>query len=446
MSARPLAGSALAAGAAALAAAIAYASATAPVAALAGAAVVALLGCVLLAPEVLLVALVAAFPWDDALAFPTPTLSVIKILGALVLVGYLFRGLSRREDFRLPATLLAAFVFAIFVLLSLATSADPGAGIQQTLRYLLFVGFLFLFVQLVRTRTVLLWCLRALALSAAIASILAIVAFIGGATGRVAGPIGEANDFAYLLAVVLPLVTYLAVTDRAQRPLWVACLVIVVAGLLGTLSRGALVGLAALAVWGLVTRRVPVKGLVQGFLLLAGVAVIALVLWGPLIHERLSMKERVANANVASRQALWSAAARMAADHPLVGVGPHQFGPRSADYLVDDPLGIKNPVAHNSFLEILAENGVLALLAFVAMIVGTWHLLTQARRGRARGDPAARLATAAQASLVVAIVSANFLSVQLTIPLWLLAGIAVALRAQTAAAPVPLATAAPVTR
>jgi putative inorganic carbon (hco3(-)) transporter len=145
------------------------------------------------------------------------------------------------------------------------------------------------------------------------------------------------------------------------------------------------------------------------------------------------MKERVADANVASRQALWSAAVRMSADHPLVGVGPGQFGPRSADYLVDDPLGITNPVAHNSFLEVLAENGVLALLAFVAMVGTTWRVLTHVQRRAARGDPdTARLATAAQASLVVAIVSANFLSVQLTVALWLLAGIAVALAAQTA--------------
>jgi putative inorganic carbon (hco3(-)) transporter len=430
MSARPLAGSGLAAAAAALAAAIAYASATTPVGALAGAAVLAVLASVLLAPGLLLAALVAAFPWDDALAYPTATVSLIKILGAIVFVGYLFRALSRGEDLRAPAPVIAALVFAVCMLVSLLLSADPAAGVAQGLRYLLFVGFLFVFVQLVRTRTMLVWCLRALALSATVASVMAIAAFLRGESGRVAGPIGEANDFAYLLAVVLPLLAYLVVSQRAEWPLWVACLVIVTAGLLGTLSRGALVGLGALAVWGLVTRRVPVKGLLQGTLLVAGVGVMATTLWGPLIDERLSMKARVADANVASRQALWSAAVRMSADHPLVGVGPGQFGPRSADYLVDDPLGIRNPVAHNSFLEILAENGVLALLAFLAMIAMTWRALGHVQRSAARGDPdAAHLATSAQASLVVAIVSANFLSVQLTVAIWLLAGIAVALRA-----------------
>jgi putative inorganic carbon (hco3(-)) transporter len=429
MSARPLAGSGLAAAAAALAAAIAYASATTPVGALGGAAVLAVLASVLLAPELLLAALVAAFPWDDALAYPTATVSLIKILGAIVFVGYLFRALTRGEEVRAPAPVLAALVLAVGVLVSLLLSADPAAGVAQALRYLLFVGFLFVFVQLVRTRTMLLWCLRALALSATVASVLAIAAFLRGDAGRVAGPIGEANDFAYLLAVVLPLLAYLVVSQRAERPLWAACLVVVTAGLLGTLSRGALVGLAAVAVWGLVTRRVPVKGILQGAILVAGVGVIAATLWGPLIDERLSMKARGADANVASRQALWSAAVRMSADHPLVGVGPGQFGPRSADYLVDDPLGIRNPVAHNSFLEILAENGVFALLAFLAMVAMTWRALGQVQRSRAPGDAdARRLATAAQASLVVAIVSANFLSVQLTVALWLLAGIAVALR------------------
>ena len=49
--------------------------------------------------------MVAAFPWDDMLGFPTETVSMIKLLGALLLIGYFLRALSRDEDVRLPPTL-----------------------------------------------------------------------------------------------------------------------------------------------------------------------------------------------------------------------------------------------------------------------------------------------------------------------------------------------------
>ena len=51
--------------------------------------------------------LLAAFPWDDMLGFPTETVSIVKLLGALLLVGYFLRALARDEDVRLPPTLPA---------------------------------------------------------------------------------------------------------------------------------------------------------------------------------------------------------------------------------------------------------------------------------------------------------------------------------------------------
>lgn len=425
----------------ALAAVIGVAAALSPILAVAGAATIALLIAIFLKAEALLVLLVAAFPWDDALGFPTETVSVIKILGALVLIGYVFRALAQRERLRFPPLLLTLLVFLMLVLVSLLFAAEPSLGIEKTLRYVLFVGFFFLFTQLVRTRSTLQWCLRALALSATLASILALFNFVTGTSGRAEGPIGEANDFAYLLVTVLPLVAYLIVSEPRHRPLWITCFVLLVTALLATLSRGAFVGVAALAVWAVTTRRIPLRGVAAGGLVIAGVLLVAFSLWRPIVDEHLQLKDKVASANVASRQALWSAAVRMSGDHPFIGVGPAGFPLRADDYVRDDPVGLDDPVAHNSFLEIMAESGVPALAAFLVFVAGTWLLLLRAyRESKARDDVAGmQLATAAQASQVVAIVAANFLSVQLTIPLWLVGGIAVVLTGQLAVRRAPAA-------
>jgi O-antigen ligase len=417
-----------------IALAVAVPTALSPVYAVAATGLVLVLGAVVFNAGALLALMVAAFPWDDMLGFPTETVSIIKILGALLMIGYFLRALSRDEDVRLPSTLPALVAFVMLVLLSLMLSGDVESGLSKTLRYLLFGAFTFLFIQLVRSRAELVTILRVLVVSSTIASLYGIVLFVTGYVERVSGPIGEANDFAYVLASVLPFAVYLSLRDKRLRVLWGLCSAVLVLALFGTLSRGALVGVAAVVLWAVATRRTRIGGVVAGTVVIAGTLLLAFTLWRPLIDERLAAKGVVAQANVDSREAYWSAAARMAADHPILGVGPGRFGIEASNYVLNDPINIERPVVHNSYLEVLAEGGVPTLIAFIALIFGSWRLLARARfRFRERGDQdGLRIVAATQASLVVAIVSANFLSVQITIPLWLLAGVAAVLAYQAA--------------
>jgi putative inorganic carbon (HCO3(-)) transporter len=240
-----------------------------------------------------------------------------------------------------------------------------------------------------------------------------------------------------VIVCVLPLVGYLFVEDRGRRGVWGGCLTILVAGALATLSRGALVGLAALGVWAVLSGRVSVGGAVAAVGSLLIVLVVAFTFWSPIIHESVDRKGKIAQRNEDSRLAFWSAALRMSYDHPLVGVGPGRFGEESDKYLGNRPSTLQKPVAHNSYLEILAECGYPALVAFLAYLAGTWGLLKRGRsKAEAAGDPAAvRLGTALQASFVVAVVSGFFLSQQLALPFWLVGALAAATLGVTAASP-----------
>ena len=168
--------------------------------------------------------MVAAFPWDDMLGYPTATISLIKLIGALLLVGYFLRSLARDEDVRLPPTLPSLVIFTMLVLLSLMASGDVASGLSKTLRYLLFAAFSFLVVQLIRSRPQLTALLRVFVLSSTAAALYGVVLLIKGDVDRVSGPIGEANDFAYLLASVLPFAVYLSLRDRRWRTWWVLSL------------------------------------------------------------------------------------------------------------------------------------------------------------------------------------------------------------------------------
>lgn len=396
-------------------------------AALMGVAALGLGAVVLVGTDGLLLALVASQPWADMLAFPTPTLTVPKALGLLLVGSWLLRAATQqRQQLRFAPPIGWAFAFVAAVVLSLMVSPDPSAGTQKTISYLLYAIFAALFVQLVRGRAGIERVLQVYCGSTALAAAYGLSRFVSGTAPRAAGPIGDANDFGFLLASALPFVVYFAITSEKRRRLWAVAGLVVAAAILATLSRGAIVGLLALVLWALLTRRISLPNVlsaVAAVLLIAGTAV---AFYGPLINERLVAKQYIAAKNVSSRQVFWSAAERMALDRPLTGVGPARFGVESGRYVLNDPIEINDPVVHNSYLEILAEDGAVALVLFLAFLASAWRQLGLARRAAIRaGDPRGRrLADALQAAFVAACVSAIFVSEQLAIPLWLIAGLA----------------------
>jgi O-antigen ligase len=429
MTARLLDGRGILLPAAAISLLLAFAAARAPFLALAGVAAVVLLLSVFVWAEAVLLVLLAALPWESLLHYPTETVSAVKLLGLLLLVAWGFRVLQPGQALRVPSTLIPVIGLGFMVGVSLVVSPDPSFGIEKVMRYALFIAFFFLTVQLVTTRSSMKRVIQVLAVSTTAAALWALVAFLSGKLERAGGPIADPNDFAYLIASVLPLTAYLWLEEPRRRLLWTSCFALQAAATLATLSRGALVGLAALAVWAVATRRVPVVGVLAGLATVVGLVFLAFAFWSPVINERVQSKEKIQDKNASSRLAFWDAALHMSYDRPLTGVGPARFGEEAENYVRDSGSRLTHPVAHNSYLEILAESGVLALAFFVAYIVGTWRLLKRSWRSSVEtGDiEGVRLATALQAAFVVAGVGAFFLSQQLALPLWLIGALGASL-------------------
>jgi putative inorganic carbon (HCO3(-)) transporter len=418
---------------------LALAATTRPAAVLVAPAAVAL-GALLLHPRHLLLVLVAVLPWEDALSSPTSTITAVKAVAALLLLAWLLAvAAGRRIALSGPALAWATGVGAA-VALSLIASPDLPAGLTDASRYASFILFAFLVVQITTTRSDLRWIVRVLVASTAAAAASAVGGVLLG-DARAGGPIGDPNDFAFLLVTVLPLAGYLVRADLVWRRWWSACTVVIIVGVLATLSRGALVGLAALAAWGVLTGRIPRRLVALAGATVAMVAIAAATLWGAQLQERLTVKSFVADANVEVRHSLWRAALDMAADRPLVGVGPGRFAALSDELLRGDPLGIEAPVTHNAYLQVLAELGVVGAAAFGGLLVSTWCLLRRAgRQALAAGDgDGVRLAAALQGSMVAAVVTAAFLSVHLASSFWLLAALATVLATLTSARPLPAA-------
>src|SRR5215204_2469157 len=104
---------------------------------------------VLGAPHAVLLVLLAALPWEGVLGYPSDTLSLVKLLGLLLLMAFLFKVAQGELRLRAPATAHAVGIFGLLVTLSFVVSPDPGAQSGTLLRFYLFLGFFFLMIQLV---------------------------------------------------------------------------------------------------------------------------------------------------------------------------------------------------------------------------------------------------------------------------------------------------------
>ena len=194
---------------------------------------------------------------------------------------------------------------------------------------------------------------------------------------RVSGPIGEANDFAYLLASVLPF----ARLPGAPRPAlrgswWVLCCGAAGRWRCSGRSRAARSSaLAAVVLWAVATRRTRVGGVLAGTgrgrrRAAAGLHAVAAADRGaPGGQEPGRERER----RVA--RGVLAAALRDGGRPPAARRRARAAsGSRAATTSATTRSTSTNPVVHNAYLEVLAEGGVPTLIAFLAFIAGSWRL------------------------------------------------------------------------
>ncbi|WP_395657767.1 O-antigen ligase family protein [Nocardioides sp.] len=363
---------------------------------------------------------VAASVFEDYLGQVEPRIT--KLLALVLAVSWVIWRCSGRKRPTAPNPVLAAaLAFTMVIALATAFHNNGDAGQHVVVRYVGFLVVLLVLADALRDRLTPTRLARVYVAACAAAALCGIATFALGDDRRVGGPIGDPNDLAFFL---LPAVALGPAVRGAgpQRRLWDVATVVVVVGIAGTLSRGALVGLAGMLVVALVTGMVRARVL-AGLMAAVSLAVVVVVMTLPgLVSVSLQQKGVVADQNVSERLDLWSAAAQMTIEHPVIGMGPGAFSLEHQDYTTGLPDDVNHPldVAHNTWLEVSSELGLVGLAAFVAVL---GLAFAEAWRGwRRRGDP---VGAAVCAALVGTALAATFVTEQYYLPFWLLAALAV---------------------
>jgi O-antigen ligase len=144
-----------------------------------------------------------------------------------------------------------------------------------------------------------------------------------------------------------------------------------------------------------------------------------------------------ADTSGSGRTDIWRMGWRMVEAHPVTGVGSGNFSVSTIDYLlrpgatqraiyiVDQP-----KVAHNIYLEVLAELGVLGLTLFGLIVAASVRsVLAAARASGRRADRESELLSRGLLLALLAMLVAAFFSSELfSKQLWILLALAIAMR------------------
>ncbi len=359
---------------------------------------------------------------------PSLWIAVATILGVILHKKERFLVLEKRT------VLLGMFLAAVAV--SVAVAPDPKFAFEQgnlvDLAKILFVALLT--TGLVSTRDRLRLLLLVVAGSLGVLALKGVFDGIRTGGAIIHGPGGailDNNDFGLALVMCVPLLAYLARDEKGPflRALLAAMAAACVLGVLLTRSRGGVVALGVLAiVWLFKLRK-------NGWALMFAPAAVALVIvFAPSeLWDRVRALTTDGAANDPSAQGriiAWQKAISMWQANPVFGVGPGYFNTPEVWSAYPPETAIKPVVAHNTYLQILAESGTITLVIFLAMLLVTlWSLgRTQTREDQPWRE---RYASGIFLSLIGFMAGSFFLSRTHFDLTYHLVGISVALRVAT---------------
>ncbi|MEZ5461190.1 O-antigen ligase family protein [Dokdonella sp.] len=228
------------------------------------------------------------------------------------------------------------------------------------------------------------------------------------------GIFNDPNDLGLLFIITLPMALFLASRGGLlglRRLFWWAMAGVLVYAIYLTASRGALVAIVAIAAVWFWQRR----GLVMAGMLGAGMLGVLLML--PSRMADIDASE----SSAAGRIDAWYAGLEMFLANPLFGVGPGLFADNNA-----------NLTAHNSFVLVLAETGIIGFTIWLAFVIYGFRMMMAVIRYQPElDDAAARADWKAERSLATTLLlsqvgfysAAFFLSRSYVILLYLLAAL-----------------------
>jgi putative inorganic carbon (hco3(-)) transporter len=372
--------------------------------------------------------------------------SLTKMMGLALALAWLAAAIRRKADRRAltadhPRIVGLMVLFVAWAWLSTLWAEDAGVVPGTVLRFALNFSLLAIVYAALRTprnAQILIVCMIAGAVLSAAIGFLNPAASTSADAGRLTGAGVNSNQLGLFMVGSAVLAATLAMIrgfSGVTRLLLAAAAVICMLALLKTGSREALLGFLVALIVGTAFagrgRRALAMLLTSVAILSAGVYIA--VFAPPDIRERVTQLD-----GGSGREDIWRVGARMVRANPVLGVGAGNFivsskhyllqpgVVRRADYIIDEP-----KEAHNIYLNVLAELGVVGLGAFLAIVASMLACgVLAARTFAQRRDASMELLSRGVCAALCGVLAGSFFSSQLySKPLWLILALCPALLA-----------------
>ncbi len=314
--------------------------------------------------------LIFAIPWENMI-FVAGVGTISRIIGALVAVFWLETVLVTGE-FRKPRAFhIAVALFMLWNALSFFWTVDADLTINRLKTYLQFFFLVFILWDLYRTPAALQAALQAYVLGAYVSVGSLIINRMAGTEAsyqRYTAAGFNANDVGMILALGLPVAWYLAIfahRSRKTQPLmWINFVYVPVAmaAILLTAGRGTLIAASPAMLFILCTvKRCPPFVRTIFVTTLVAWCVFALPALVPeSSYDRLGTTfSSIIEGDMGGRGRIWQEGLEIYEAHPILGVGSGAHKTAAVE---------TNKVAHNLYLSVLVELGLIGFLLFSAIL------------------------------------------------------------------------------
>jgi O-antigen ligase len=374
----------------------------------------------------------------------------VKLAGGVIALVWLFVILNRSSeapllfrDHGLFAVAVAFFVAWAFA--SALWAAQATDALASAFRLAQGVLLLVIVSTAIRTAAHLRWLILAFIGGALFATVIGFFGAYSASSSvndaRLSGGFDDPNELAAVVVPALVFLSFFLVAERrATRFLLVPIAGVLALGFLRTDSQAGLIALGVTLVGALFFAG-PVRDR-------AAVLVVALAVAGTayytLVTAPVAFQTLTSSNNVSGRESLWAVAGDVVSDHPVVGVGAGNFSDVEQSYAFGSTslpridLVARGELVHNSYLQVLAELGLVGLAAFLAVIVGSLALGVRAVRTfhRAGDSQMELLARGIVIGTVGILVAYFFATNQYEKQLWLLLALGPALDSIARRAPI----------
>jgi O-antigen ligase len=257
---------------------------------------------------------------------------------------------------------------------------------------------------------------------------------------RLGGPVGEKNYYAQIMLVLIPLGLFQLQSERSNllRLLAAGATMAIFIGIVLTFSRGVAVGFVLMLLVMVIMRYVKFQQII--FVL---IGVFLLFQLFPQYSKRLVSLQSLltitqqdaagaAGTDTATQGRIgeMTAAWLVFLDHPFIGVGPGMFKYYYPDYVERVGLAAHTGTreAHDLYLGIAADHGLIGLMVFLLIVGVTLRNLEKTRRQTRQTHPnISNMATAFFLAIISYLTTGIFLSLAFERYFWLILGLADAL-------------------